>query len=200
MTGRGAAQPATTPQDVHKVIVALQPTGHQGSQRDRHLGVILRRRRYDAVDGDPAIGRVDVQLVADPGDPLAHGVALAADIAGPRQAGPPASAEGSSSVAVPDGSAPSPAPLPCGAVPACAVPSSLPSPSAEASPAPRSPSHPARWAPPDSHPSSAQSASYADGSQDGSRRTRKRPAKTSPPSEADRRRSSRKAGGACRQP
>ena len=49
-------------------------------------------------------------------------------------AGPPASAEGSSSVAVPAGSAPSPAPLPCGAAPACAAASaSLPSASAPAS-------------------------------------------------------------------
>ena len=49
-------------------------------------------------------------------------------------------------------------------------------------------------------PSSAQSTSHADGSQDGSRQTRKRPAKTSPRSEAGRHRSSRTAGKACRQP
>ena len=151
-------------------------------------------------DGDPAIGGIDVQLVPDPGGGMALGVALGADIAGPRQvrqhlrkvhrqlpfqpawllrlllslAGPP---------------------------PACAAASaSLPSASAPASPAPRSPSHPARCAPPDGHPSSAQSASHADGSQDGSRQTRKRPAKTSPRSEAGRHRSSRTAAIACRQP
>ena len=49
-------------------------------------------------------------------------------------------------------------------------------------------------------PSSAQSASHADGSPDRSRQTRKRPAKTSPRSEAGRHRSSRTAGIACRQP
>ena len=82
---------------------------------------------------------------------MALGVALAADIAGPRQVQwrPAASAEGSSSVAVPAGSAPSPAPLPCVAAPACAASASLPSASALASPAPRSPSHGAarcaRW-------------------------------------------------------
>ena len=44
-----------------------------------------------------------------------------------------------------------------------------------------------------SYPSSAQSASHADGWPDGSRQTRKRPAKTSPRSEAGRHRSSRTA-------
>ena len=115
-------------------------------------------------------------------------------------AGPPASAEGSSSVAVPAGSAPSPAPLPCVAAPACAASASLPSASAPPSPAPRSPSHPARCARQDGHPSSGQSTSHADGSPDGSRQTRKRPAKTSPRSEAGRHRSSRTAAIACRQP
>ena len=43
-------------------------------------------------------------------------------------------------------------------------------------------------------------ASHADGSPDGSRQTRKRPAKTSPRSEAGRHRSSRTAAIACRQP
>ena len=57
----------------------------QGPQRNRHLGVMRRRRRHDAADGDPAIGRIDVQLVPDPGGGMALGVALAADIAGPRQ-------------------------------------------------------------------------------------------------------------------
>ena len=57
---------------------------------------------------------------------------------------------------------------------------------------------PARCARQDGHPSSAQSASHADGSPDGSRQTRKRPAKTSPRSEAGRHRSSRTAGIACR--
>ena len=70
---------------VHKVIEALDPLGRQGSQRNRHLGVMRRRRRHDAADGDPAIGRVDVQLVPDPGGGMALGVALGADIAGPRQ-------------------------------------------------------------------------------------------------------------------
>ena len=142
-----------------------------------------RRRRHDAADGDPAIGGIDVQLVPDPGGGMALGVALGADIRRP-SAGPPASAEGSSSVAVPAGSAPSPAPLPCVAAPACAASASLPSASAPPSPAPRSPSHPARCAPPDGYPSSAQSASHADGWPDRSRQTRKRPAKTSPRSEA----------------
>ena len=63
---------------------------------------------------------------------------------------------------------------------------------------PRSPSHPARWL----HQMAihVQSASHADGWPDGSRQTRKRPAKTSPRSEAGRHRSSRTAGIACRQP
>ena len=76
----------------------------------------------------------------------------------------------------------------------------MPSASAPASPALQSPSHPARCAPPDGHPSSAQSASHADGWPDRSRQTRKRPAKTSPRSEAGRHRSSRTAAIACRQP
>ena len=59
---------------------------------------------------------------------------------------------------------------------------------------------PPRCAPPDGHPSSAQSTSHADGWPDRSRQTRKRPAKTSPRSEAGRHRSSRTAGIACRQP
>ena len=67
---------------------------------------------------------------------MAPGVALGADIAGPRR--PPASAAGSSSVAVPAGAAASPAPLPCAAAPACAASASPPSASAGASPAPRS--------------------------------------------------------------
>ena len=70
---------------VHKVIEVLDPPGRQGPQRNRHLGVMRRRRRHDAADGDPAIGRIDVQLVPDPGGGMALGVALAADIAGPRQ-------------------------------------------------------------------------------------------------------------------
>ena len=87
----------------------------------------------------------------------------------------------------PAGLAPSPAPLPCGAAPACAAASaSLPSASADRS-------HPARCARQDGHPSSAQSASHADGWPDRSRQTRKRPAKTSPRSEAGRHRSSRTA-------
>ena len=88
---------------VHQVIEALDPTGRQGSQRDRHLGVVGRRRRHDAADGDPAVGRVDVQLVADPGGPV--GPWRCAWYPHRRtSAGPPASAAGSSSVAVPDGS------------------------------------------------------------------------------------------------
>ena len=91
------------------------------------------------------------------------------------------SAEGSSSVAVPAGLAPSPAPLPCGAAPACAAASaSLPSASAPASPALNRRRIPREC----STNSSAQSASHADGWPDRSRQPRKRPAKTSPRSEA----------------
>ena len=41
---------------VHKVIEVLDPPGRQGPQRNRHLGVMRRRRRHDAADGDPALG------------------------------------------------------------------------------------------------------------------------------------------------
>ena len=181
-------------------------TNHEGVNFGRRLpptGGQFSTLNNNATDGDPAIGRVDVQLVPDPGGGMALGVALGADIAGPRQvrqhlrkahrqlpfqpawllrlllslAGPP-----------------------CAAASASLPSASLPSASAPASPALQSPSHPARCAPPDGHPSSAQSASHADGWPDRSRQTRKRPAKTSPRSEAGRHRSSRTAGIACRQP
>ena len=143
-------------------------------------------------DGDPAIGGIDVQLVPDPGGGMALGVALAADIA-------------SASASI------------CGRLIVSCRSSRLGS-FARASPLrgrPRlrrfgfaafgfgagfsrasiPPSHPARCARQDIH---RQSASHADGWP--SRQTRKRPAKTSPRSEAGRHRSSRTAGIACRQP
>ena len=97
---------------VHKVIEVLDPPGRQGPQRNRHLGVMRRRRRHDAADGDPAIG--GYRRAACTRSRMWYGPWRCAWCRHRRpSAGPPASAEGSSSVAVPAGSAPSPAPLPC---------------------------------------------------------------------------------------
>ena len=140
-------------------IVGRVPSGHRGSRPARPSGfpagsppgVVHRRRRHDAADGHPAICRIDVQLVADPRRGMALGVALGTDIAAVGRSA--ASAGGSSSVAVPDGSAPSPAPLPCAAVPACAA-LRFSAFGLRLLPRPRSPSRPARCAPPDGRPSS----------------------------------------------
>ena len=94
----------------------------------------------------------------------------------------------------------------CVAAPACAAAASASTAfgfgAAGPAPAPRSPSHPARCARLKyGHPSSAQSASHADGSPDGSRQTRKRPAKTSPRSDSRPCTApARTAAIACRQP
>ena len=56
-----------------------------GSRPDRGLAVVQRSRGEQAADRDPAVDRVDMQLVAAPADGTALGVALGAGIAALRQ-------------------------------------------------------------------------------------------------------------------
>ena len=142
---------------VHKVIAARPAPSPNESRVDAH----------DAADGDPAIGGIDVHLVPDPGGGMALGVALGADIAGPRQV---CQHLRKAHRQLPFQAAQAPT-----AAPACDASASLPSLRRRLLPR----FNRRRIEMCSTRPSIVRAASHADGSQDGSRQTRKRPAKTS---------------------
>ena len=67
---------------VHQVIQVGDPGRSHGGQRNRDLAVIHRGRGQDTTERNPAVARVDMQFVADPGFFISLGVAFGADITG----------------------------------------------------------------------------------------------------------------------
>src|SRR3954463_13544037 len=72
---------------IHQVVEVGDPCRGHGGQWDGDLAVMHGSGGEHAVEGDVAIGAVDVELVADPGFAVPLGIALGADIAVPRQVG-----------------------------------------------------------------------------------------------------------------
>src|SRR5207344_3168685 len=64
---------------VHEIVEIGDAAGRDGRQRDRHLAVVQRGGGQKARYRNVAVGRVDVQLVADPARLVALGITLGPD-------------------------------------------------------------------------------------------------------------------------
>ena len=70
---------------VHEIVEVGHARGTHRRKTDRHLAVMDRCRGHDGAHRHAAIGRVEMQLVANPADEEAFGVLLGPMIAGARR-------------------------------------------------------------------------------------------------------------------